>query len=232
MFSLTKITALRPPRSVDMNGISALKSPMKFFSRSCGTHLRQLTPPSNLSMAFSSRPRIAGEVLPGFAQPTGGQHHGRSIVRTEVLLDELPEERARAQRAIRRHLVERDDIQAPGRAVVAAHVRSSTNVRSTRSIGMSTAANVVIGRATRSSRTSKSSAVSPETGLPSLSVTMTLSCTASTDERNVGGGCGGACAAEHTPLPPRQRAKGDRPAPSAHSCDWLLHGTTARIGAP
>jgi hypothetical protein len=55
-------------------------------------------------------------------------------------------------------------------------------------MGMSTAANVVIGRGTRFSKISKSSWVRPLTGLPSPSVTMTLSCTASTAARKVGRG--------------------------------------------
>ena len=70
------------------------------------------------------------------------------------------------------------------------------------SIGMSMAEKVVIGRGCRFSKISKSSCFRPDTGWPFSSVTMTLVCTASAEERNVGvcdagccdvaAGCGGA----------------------------------------
>ena len=77
---------------------------------------------------------------------------------------------------------------------------ASAEERSVRSMGMSTAANVVTGCGTPSSRISKSSLVRPVTTRPSASVTIAVTWTASIEERNVG--VGGCCAWPETTRPP------------------------------
>ena len=123
-----------------------------------------------LSMPFDQQTPVRREILTGGGMRAIEQHHRCDVARTEVIVEEPPQLRASRRRRWPRDAIDHDQVDAAV-AFVGDDVGSRQGPAASCSMGMSTASNVVIGCGFPFSVSSKSSTVSPRTGLPSSSVT-------------------------------------------------------------